>query len=159
MRKVRLGNKTLTEALYAIGRRASQYDVDCVVAIERGGLPLAVFLSAFLTIPLERIKVSFYKDTEKQDKPIVDLRRFDSSSYKKPIFVDDLVDTGDTLKYIKEAFGNAPYATIYAGDTIQPDIYFLHKNTDEWIIFPWDTEDDGFDNKFTELGWWDRLDT
>lgn len=157
MRKVKLGNKALTEALYFIGRKSLQLEADCVVAIERGGLPLATFLSAYLNLPLERIKVSFYKDTEKQDKPIVDLRKFEYSHYKKPIFVDDLVDTGDTLMYIKKTYGNAPYVTLYAGDTIQPDLHFFHKNKDEWIIFPWDTENDGFDGSFTEEGWWNRL--
>jgi hypothetical protein len=89
MQKVRLGNKTLTEALYFIGRKSWQFDADCVVAIERGGLPLATFLSAYLNVPLERIKVSFYKDMEKQETPIVDLRNFDVSFYhcstRKPI--------------------------------------------------------------------------
>jgi len=159
MRKVKLGNKALTEALYYIGRKSLQFEADCVVAIERGGLPLATFLSAYLNLPLERIKVSFYKDTEKQDKPIVDLRNFEYSHYKKPLFVDDLVDTGDTLMYIKKAYGNAPYVTLYAGDMYQPDIFFFHKKSDEWIIFPWDTENDGFDGSFTEEGWWNRLET
>lgn len=159
MKKVRLSHKSLTEALYFLGRKSMQFEADCVVAIERGGLPLATFLSAYLNQPLERIKVSFYKDTEKQNAPIIDLKNFDSSLYKRPLFVDDLVDTGDTLKYIKKIYGNAPYVTLYAGDTIQPDLHFFHKNKNEWIIFPWDTDDDGFDYKFTEEGWWGRLDT
>lgn len=157
MQKIHLTSEALLEAMYAIAKKTKLLNVDAVVAIERGGLPLAVFLSAYLNLPLERIKVSFYKDTEKQPKPFVDLKGFDITSYSKPLFVDDLVDSGDTLKYIKETYGDVPYATIYSTVTMQPDVFHFNKNSDEWIVFPWDAADDGFDWKFAEMGWWKNL--
>ena len=157
MQKIHLTSEQLLESMYFIAKRAKLLNADAVVAIERGGLPLAIFLSAYLNLPLERIKVSFYKDIEKQSKPFVDLKGFDIDTYDKPLFVDDLVDSGDTLKYIKETYGNVPYVTIYSTDTNQPDIFHLNKHKDEWIIFPWDAADDGFDWEYAEMGWWKNL--
>jgi len=157
MQKIHLTSEALLEAMYFIAKRVKLLDADAVVAIERGGLPLATFLSAYLNLPLERIKVSFYNDTERRNKPFVDLKGFDISTYKKPMFVDDLVDSGDTLNYIKETYGDVPYVTICSTVTRQPDVFYYNKNSDEWIVFPWDAPDDGFDWKFAEMGWWKNL--
>jgi hypoxanthine phosphoribosyltransferase len=157
MQKVILTNKKLFEAIYDVARKARLLKADAVVAIERGGLPLATFLSAYLNLPLERIRVSFYKDTEKQKIPIVDLKDFDITIYKKPMFVDDLVDSGDTLKYIKATYGNVPYVTLCASETITPDVFSFIKDKNEGLVFPWDTPNDGFDYKFAEDGWWKNI--
>jgi hypoxanthine phosphoribosyltransferase len=154
MEKVKLSNSDLINAIHKIAGRAAFLNADVIVAIERGGLPLATFLSYYLHLPLERIKVSFYKGTEKQETPIVELNNFDITKYKKPIFVDDLVDSGDTLQYIKQTYGDVTYATIFSRTIPAPDIYQYVKNADEWIVFPWDTENDGFDAKFAKVGWW-----
>lgn len=159
MQKVVLPNKKLLEAIYDVAKKTRLLKADAVVAIERGGLPLATYLSSYLNLPLERIRVSFYKDMEKQETPIVDLKDFDITLYNNPMFVDDLVDSGDTLKYIKATYGNVPYVTICASEKIAPDAYSFIKNKDEWLVFPWDTADDGFDYKFAEDGWWKNITT
>lgn len=154
MQKVRLEKSELIIASRAIAQHVRIFHPDVVVAIERGGIPLGAYLSAYLNVPLETIKVSFYEDTVKLDTPRVHFRNFDISDYKRPLFVDDLVDSGSTMNFIKEKYGNVVYATLYKSDTVTPDAYYFHKKPDQWIIFPWDLDNDGFDYNYTKEGWW-----
>lgn len=155
--KIYISNSDLLSSMKDIADKVKVLNVDVIVAIERGGLPLATYLSSVLSIPLERIMVSFYKDTEKQPSPIVDLKNFDVKKYNNPIFIDDLIDSGETFKYIKETYGDVLYATICVSNPLKSSIYSFIKPKEAWIIFPWNTDNDGFDYSFTSEFWWDRI--
>jgi xanthine phosphoribosyltransferase len=154
MQKVKLEKSVLLDAIKSIARKVKELQPDVVVAIERGGIPLGVYLSSYLNIPLEKVKVSYYDDTTKLEIPRVSFKDFEITDYTNPLFVDDLVDTGSTMNFIKEKFGRVTFATLYCSDTVKPDAYCFHKKADEWIVFPWDLENDGFDVQYTKEGWW-----
>jgi hypoxanthine phosphoribosyltransferase len=155
MEKTKLSNKDLLEAIYFIAKKSKIINPDVIVGIERGGMPLAIYLSAYLNVPLERVTVSFYDGFIKQDTPTVNFKNFDINDYKRPLFVDDLVDSASTMKYIKKVFNGAAFATIYTTKgASDPDLYYYTKKAGEWIIFPWDLDNDGFDYKYMKEDWW-----
>ena len=52
----------------------------------------------------------------------------------------DLVDTGKTLKIVKEIYPKAHFATVYAKPKGKEmvDTYITEVSQDTWIFFPWD---------------------
>ena len=95
---------------------------DGVYGIPRGGAVLAVMLSHKLDIPF-----------------IIDLK--DGDDY---IIIDDIVDTGETLKKYKEQpeCRNSYFVTIHEHEqsSVKPDYSVLYKE-DKWIVYPWEIKD------------------
>ena len=93
-----------------------------VYGIPRGGTILAVMLSHKLDIPF-----------------IMDLK--DGYDY---IIIDDIVDTGETLKKYKEQHEcrNSYFVTIHEHEqsSVKPDYSVLYKE-DKWIVYPWEIEE------------------
>ena len=58
------------------------------------------------------------------------------------LIVDDLVDTGETIKAIRSSLPNAHFATVYAKPSgrEQVDTFITEVSQDTWIYFPWDME-------------------
>jgi len=61
---------------------------------------------------------------------------------KNWLIVDDLVDTGETIKSIRLTLPDAHYATVYAKPSgrEQVDTFITEVSQDTWIYFPWDME-------------------
>ena len=85
-----------------------------IYGIPRGGLPIAVALSHKLNLPLTEIPEG--------DNLLV---------------VDDISDTGKTLKKFQGSFIAVLYNTEW---TISPPTYFVDvkKSKKDWIVFPWE---------------------
>jgi xanthine phosphoribosyltransferase len=58
------------------------------------------------------------------------------------LLVDDLVDTGRTMKKARELLPKSHVATVYAKPMGKPYVEtFVHEvPQDVWVFFPWDTE-------------------
>lgn len=58
------------------------------------------------------------------------------------LVIDDLVDTGRTLEFLRKSMPKAHFATIYAKPSGKPqvDSYITEVSQDTWIYFPWDIE-------------------
>ena len=58
------------------------------------------------------------------------------------LIVDDLVDTGETIKALRPILPKAHYATVYAkpAGRDQVDTFITEVSQDTWIYFPWDLE-------------------
>jgi len=58
------------------------------------------------------------------------------------LLVDDLVDTGQTARIVRNMLPKAHFATVYAKPEGRPlvDTYITEVSQDTWILFPWDTE-------------------
>ena len=58
------------------------------------------------------------------------------------LIVDDLVDTGETLKAIRDMAPKAHYATVYNKPAGKPlvDSSVIGVSQDTWILFPWDLQ-------------------
>ena len=123
---------------------AQQYpsgEIGAVYGLPRGGLPIAVSLSHKLGLPL---LMNYY------DRKVV--------TRKKVLVVDDIADTGHTLKDF-----DSPHNIIctmhYHQDSITKPNYYIELKGDKWIVYPWETRDseevqdylkddnDGGDNK------------
>lgn len=88
---------------------------DGIYGIPRGGLPIAVCLSHSLNLPLLLYPT------------------------KNSLVIDDISDTGKTLK----SFKNRKIACLYSSKWTEtnPDYFVLTKeDKDSWIVFPWEVE-------------------
>ena len=113
-----------------------------VLAVTRGGMIPAMIVSRELDIrTVDTISIKSY-DQQKQAEAVI---------LKKPdprligdgddiLIIDDLVDTGKTLKIVKEIYPKAHFATVYAKPKGKEmvDTYITEVSQDTWIFFPWD---------------------
>ncbi|WP_370932027.1 xanthine phosphoribosyltransferase [Bartonella sp. DGB1] len=115
-----------------------------VVSIARGGLVPAAIVCRELGIRvIENISIASYHDeTIQGDLEILKDVNDDIKKTKgeNVLVIDDLSDTGNTLKLIKEILPLAHFATVYAKpagkNTV--DTFITEVSQDTWIYFPWD---------------------
>ncbi|WP_353066550.1 phosphoribosyltransferase [Arcanobacterium hippocoleae] len=123
----------------------SDFTPDIVVAIARGGLVLAGALTYALGVKLsDAVNIEFYTDVH-QTLPdpvlLAPMLDIDSIKGKNVLLVDDVADSGRTLKLTVELLAqydtNVRSAVLYTKPRtiILPD--YSWKDTDKWISFPW----------------------
>ena len=111
-----------------------------VVAITRGGLVPAAIVARELDMRLiDTVCVASYDHQTQGEVKILKAPPGDGTGL---IIVDDLVDTGATLRLVRALLPKAHYATVYAKPEGKPlvDTYITEVSQDTWIHFPWDTE-------------------
>lgn len=128
--------------------RKDSFKPDIIVGVSRGGWPPARVLSDLLDNPnLANVKVEFYLGVaETKDKPTITQPVSVNVKGKKVLVVDEVADTGKSLKIIKEHLtkegaNEVKIATIYykPWSLITPDYYV--KETSCWIVFPWEVKE------------------
>lgn len=113
-----------------------------VLAVTRGGMIPAMIVSRELDIrTVDTISIKSY-DHQKQTEAII-LKKPDTALVgdgNDILIIDDLVDTGKTLKIVKEIYPKAHFATVYAKPKGREmvDTYITEVSQDTWIFFPWD---------------------
>ena len=117
--------------------------IDQIVAISRGGLTLGHLLSDFLRIPISTITIQSYSDIQTSGEVSLTARLQHSIKRKHILLVDDVSDSGKTLKravkYLNRA-GAAKVTTVtmfYKPRSIYRPDYFA-KRTTRWILFPYE---------------------
>ena len=57
------------------------------------------------------------------------------------LIIDDLVDTGETARAVRDMLPKAHFATVYAKPAGRPlvDTFVTEVSQDTWIVFPWET--------------------
>ena len=120
---------------------------DAVVAITRGGLVPAAIVARELNVRMiDTVCVASYQNDRNQGElkliktiapEIVALRE----RQRRVLIVDDLVDTGQTARVVRELLPQAHFATVYAKPKGRPlvDTFITEVSQDTWIYFPWDT--------------------
>ncbi|MBO6509823.1 MAG: xanthine phosphoribosyltransferase [Roseibium sp.] len=128
-------------------RLSSEGEWKAIVCITRGGLVPAGIVARELGIrTIETVCIASYHDYDNQgalkvikpvDPKVVDLEDGEGSGV---LVIDDLVDTGKTLKVVREMLPKAHYATVYAKPVGVPmvDTFITEVSQDTWIYFPWD---------------------
>ena len=113
-----------------------------IVAVTRGGLVPAAIVARELDIRL--IDTVCVKSYNKKSKGSVNVLKDATASGtgENWLIVDDLVDTGETIKSIRLTLPDAHYATVYAKPSgrEQVDTFITEVSQDTWIYFPWDME-------------------
>jgi hypoxanthine phosphoribosyltransferase len=126
----------------------SGYEPDWLVAIARGGLVIGGALAHALGHKnIATVNVEFYTgiderlDVPVELPPVLDL---DDLANRKVLVVDDVADTGETLKLVLEkctpAVEDVRAAVLYEKprSVIRSD--YVWRRTDRWIDFPWSSE-------------------
>lgn len=125
----------------------STYEPDWIVCIARGGLMVGGAIG--YALPLKNIatlNVEFYTDVdERLDVPVVLPPVLDlvDLAHTKVLVVDDVADTGETLKLVVELLAPSVEAVRSAvlyeksRSVVRPD--YSWRTTDDWINFPWST--------------------
>ena len=70
----------------------------------------------------------------------VDKSLFKDDGGKRVLIVDDLVDTGQTARVVRDMLPKAHFATVYAKPAGRPlvDTFVTEVSQDTWIYLPWD---------------------
>ncbi len=115
-----------------------------IVAITRGGLVPATILAREMEIRLiDTLCLATYDEQEIGEVKILKIP--DQAASEKGagwLLVDDLVDTGATMKTARDILPLAHVATVYAKPDGMPFVdTFIHQVAQNvWVFFPWDTE-------------------
>ncbi len=115
-----------------------------IVAVTRGGLVPAAILARALDIRLiETICLMSYQD--RTLGPIDILKKPEramTNGGQNWLIIDDIVDTGATVKATRELLPKAVFATIYVKPPTRNlvDLFLHEADPDTWIEFPWERE-------------------
>lgn len=112
-----------------------------IIAITRGGLVPAAIVARELDIRLvDTICVSSYNwQDQRGDVEVLKPLSMDGEGW---LLIDDLVDTGQTAKTVRDMLPKAHFATVYAKPKGRPlvDTFVTEVSQDTWILFPWDSD-------------------
>jgi len=111
-----------------------------IVTITRGGLVPASIIARELEIRLvDTVCISSYDERDQGESTIMKSVDTDGEDW---LLIDDLVDTGQTARIVREMLPKAHFATVYAKPEGRPlvDSFITEVSQDTWILFPWDTE-------------------
>ena len=112
-----------------------------IIAVSRGGLLPAAILARELGIRLvDTVCIASYHEHAKQGElQVLKAAEGDGKGY---LLVDDLVDTGNTAKVLRELYPQAKFVTLYAKPQGAPlvDQHIVDVPQDTWIQLPWDME-------------------
>ncbi|MEM4201815.1 MAG: phosphoribosyltransferase [Candidatus Hadarchaeum sp.] len=137
--------------------RRSRYDPDLIVALSRGGLIPGRLILDFLGGPdIAFIRVEHYLGFYKtRDRPRITQPLAVSVRGKKVLLVDDIADTGKSLKiaveYLRgQGAKDVKIGTIYfkPWSAVVPDFYV--RKTEAWVCFPHETYE-SIDRMYSQL--------
>ncbi|MEI8104688.1 MAG: phosphoribosyltransferase [Actinomycetes bacterium] len=125
------------------------YRPDIILALARGGLPLAGALSYALDVKNTfTMNVEFYTGIDQRLEmpmilpPVPDLIDFAET---RVLVADDVADTGMTLEHIKAFLGGrvaeVRHAVLYEKPRSVVKCEYVWRRTDDWIVFPWSADD------------------
>jgi xanthine phosphoribosyltransferase len=129
-----------------LSNRLSEFGVDGVLFIARGGATLAHFIAMNTGVrKMYALNTYSYDGQTKLGTPIVD-ELPNLSGASRIIVVDEIVDTGETLKIVveklKTAYPEVEFKTaalFQRQSAVVKADYYLHL-TDEWVEFFWEKD-------------------
>jgi xanthine phosphoribosyltransferase len=129
-------------------RLADKGPFEAIVCITRGGLVPAAIVARELGLRLiETICVASYEETTQGTLKVLKtvapaIAAIGDGTGKGVLLVDDLTDTGNTAKVVRQMLPNAHFATVYAKPAGAPlcDTFVTEVSQDTWIYLPWDLD-------------------
>lgn len=128
--------------------KSQNFKPDLIVGIARGGVVPARILSDLLETPnLSFIQIEFYTNINQTlQEPTLKQTLTTNVTGKKLLLIDDISDTGKSLKLAKSHLHHQgaieiKTATLYEKpqSVTTPDFY--EKQTTDWVVFPWDIKE------------------
>jgi xanthine phosphoribosyltransferase len=118
-----------------------------LVAVTRGGLVPAAIVARELDIRvIDSVSVVSYAHTTQKELKVLKgvseaVTALGEGRGRSLLIIDDLVDTGQTAKIVRELLPEAHFAAVYAKPVGKPmvDTFITEVSQDTWIFFPWDT--------------------
>ena len=113
-----------------------------IIAVTRGGLVPAGIIARELDVKMvETFCISSYDHKDQREAEILKSVQ-NAGDGENWLVIDDLVDTGNTAKIIREKLPKAHIATVYAKPAGLPmvDTFITEVSQNTWIHFPWDVE-------------------
>jgi xanthine phosphoribosyltransferase len=128
-------------------RLAEAGPFQAIVTVTRGGLVPAAIVARELGIRvIETVCVASYNHTTQGELTVLKavaetIVAVGGGRGKGVLVVDDLVDTGQTAKLVRDILPEAHFAAVYAKPKGRPmvDTFITEVSQDTWIFFPWDT--------------------
>lgn len=136
--EIHSATKTLSTVLKNSGRQWRK-----IIAVTRGGMVPACLVARDLDIrDIDTISVVSY-DHQTQSAARVGKMPEGIGDGEGCLVVDDLSDTGNTFKALRDKLPKAFYACIYVKPEGKPlaDFYAQEVTQDTWIYFPWEDQD------------------
>lgn len=131
--------------------KTSGFKLNYIIGIANGGLiPLALLAKRLDIQNILTVSASSYEKREQRGLTITYLPEVDLTG-KKILLVDEIAETGTTLKKVSEAIaekykaGEIKTATVAINKNkcdFLPDFYVIEsEKADDWIVFPWEKEE------------------
>jgi adenine/guanine phosphoribosyltransferase-like PRPP-binding protein len=108
--------------------------------VTRGGLVPAAIVARELGIRhIDTVCIASYGDDDRASGRIVVLKPIVGDGAGL-LIIDDLVDTGETARAVRDMLPKAHFATVYAKPAGRPlvDTFVTEVSQDTWIAFPWE---------------------
>lgn len=129
-----------------LAQHVSGYEYTDLVVIERGGLYVAQELLRYVKHNpiVHTVKVSFYSGKIRNDKPVVRWTNKTFSKNSKVLVVDDLIDSGSTIEFLKTYDGLKNIEMLKFAVLAIKDIspfksdFYVRDNVNGWVVFPWE---------------------
>jgi len=138
--------RELENICFKLAKKVAQKDFDRIVCISRGGAVAARIFSDFLNLPISNFVISSYVKVGKSSHPKVTEKLTVDIKNENILLIDEIVDTGKTLKkalaYLKKKSPKSIYTIvpfIKPHTIIKPDLWEIE--TTNWIIFPYEVRE------------------
>ena len=141
------------EGINALGEAilASGWKPTAILGISRGGLIPAAMLSYIFDVRLiQSVRVQHYDGDnarlESGPQFVEETRPFDALNIytQRLLIVDDIIDTGETLKLVRDAAQDhadeVKVAALYVRSDQKHSADWYWKVEDDWVVFPWAPE-------------------
>jgi xanthine phosphoribosyltransferase len=117
-----------------------------IIAVTRGGLVPAAIVARELDVRLvDTVCLTSYAPPEagapESTRGAVRVLKRVAGDGEGYLIIDDLVDTGETARVVRDMLPKAHFATVFAKPAGRPlvDTFVTEVSQDTWIYFPWDT--------------------
>lgn len=128
--------------------RVSGYRPHVIVGVIRGGMVPARVLADLLEVPMvATVQVEFYVNIGKTAaEPVLKQGLAASVAGKRVLVVDDIADSGKSLQLVlnylqDQGAAEIKSATLYYKRKSVVEPSFFEKETECWVVFPWETRE------------------
>lgn len=126
----------------------SGFEPDVLLSITRGGLlPAGAVSYAMDNKNIHIMNVEFYTGVDERLPEPVFLPPLPATNYlegQKVLIIDDVADTGETLRAVQEFCdqyaSESKVAVLYKKPRSVIECDYVWKHTDQWIAFPWSSQ-------------------